>query len=99
MVGTAKCPFTTAEEFADPENIFQVLKYLALSVYKQTLDKMFSKDQPVKVQVNENGVQLVRLAEIHMSYVGISICKNKEKSFECPNFVGHLRNLFALLSI
>jgi len=60
---------------------------------------MFSSNEPAKTLVNSNGVALVRLAEIHMTFVGLQIAKVKEKSFNCPTFVTHLRNLFAIVAI
>jgi len=100
-VGKTSCPYKTAEEFTQPENVFEVMKYLALSVYKTTNEKLLASNATQKEKTNSLfGIDLIKMAAIHIKFVGVKIMKKRsETQYSCENFMKHRQNLGVLLAL
>ena len=97
-VGTTVCPYNTCEELADSTNIMEVFKYMALSIYKDINEKMAQSKVSQKQKVNNLfGADLVKLAKIHINFVGIKIMKQNEEKYKCKKFVELRKNMSALV--
>ena len=78
----------------------QALKNISLYTIETTIETMAKSKAPKKDKMNTIfGIDLVRMATIHIKYMNIFFTAQRLPKITCPKFRGHLRNLACLMGL
>lgn len=84
-VASFRCGFSSAEQIANVENAFEILKCLSLIVFKQTNELFFESKAPKLDKTNKLfALELIKMSQIHMKYTTVVIARSKLAHLSCP---------------
>ena len=82
------------------DNLSNILKDLSLFIYKATNEEFNASQASVKENINELfGIDLVKMATIHIKYITIITYSQKILLFKCPKLRNHMQNMVSLATI